>query len=294
MKRLGLVAGLAWVSSILLSSCSDPIGPNSGSGGAAGSGSGGAAARSCLTGCAEARNCCDDHCVNLQNDPQNCGSCGQPCAFGEFCTNGACAPPPCNTTCSGADSCCGGECCAGNQLCCDPQGPIDQGPRCSTPNEHGTCPVGCAPLCICASPDTPIATPTGERKISSLRAGELVYSVDRGRLKAVPIVRTQRTLAKDHHVVRVVLTSGRILEISPRHPTATGQPWGELQAGDALDGVGIAKTELIPYVRDATYDILPASDTGTYFAAGVLIGSTLARSALHVLEPTTPASLALP
>jgi hypothetical protein len=33
--------------------------------------------------------------------------------------------------------------------------------------------------------------------------------------------------------------------------------------------------EIVPYGHPYTYDILPASKSGTYFAAGVLIGSTL-------------------
>jgi hypothetical protein len=32
----------------------------------------------------------------------------------------------------------------------------------------------------------------------------------------------------------------------------------------------------IPYAHDATYDILPLSTSGAYFASDVLIGSTLA------------------
>lgn len=32
---------------------------------------------------------------------------------------------------------------------------------------------------------------------------------------------------------------------------------------------------MIPYGHEHTYDILPDSDTGTYVAGGVLIGSTL-------------------
>jgi hypothetical protein len=34
---------------------------------------------------------------------------------------------------------------------------------------------------------------------------------------------------------------------------------------------------VIPYEHAFTYDILPASETGTYYAAGALIGSTLKR-----------------
>jgi hypothetical protein len=32
----------------------------------------------------------------------------------------------------------------------------------------------------------------------------------------------------------------------------------------------------VPYAHDATYDILPQSTSGAYFASGVLVGSTLA------------------
>ena len=35
------------------------------------------------------------------------------------------------------------------------------------------------------------------------------------------------------------------------------------------------KNEVVPYAHDFTYDILPASDSGTYFAGGALVGSTL-------------------
>jgi len=295
MKRLWRLAGLGWVSAVLVSSCSDPI-HSSGTGGAGGgsNATGGTSTGTCLTGCGEARNCCAEHCVNLQNDPQHCGSCDMPCAFGEYCTQGTCAKPPCEKTCADGETCCGGECCAGSQLCCDPQGPLDRGPQCSEPNEYATCPTGCAPLCICASPDTPIATPQGEIPIANLSVGDLVYSIDHGQLKAVPVARANHTKAENHHVLRVVLANGRTLEISPRHPTATGESWGALRAGDVLDGVGVVRAELIPYTHEATYDILPASDTGTYFAGGVLIGSTLAVSAVRVFEPTAPASVGSP
>jgi hypothetical protein len=162
------------------------------------------------------------------------------------------------------------------------------GPRCLDPNERGTCPMGCAPLCICADPETPIATPSGERPIASLRAGDLVYSIDRGQLAIVPIVRTQRTAVSGHHVMRVQLSSGSVLQISPGHPTADGRTFEALTAGDRLDGVEITAAELVPYRHDATYDILPASDTGGYFAGGVLIGSTLAQSPRQVAAPTAP------
>jgi len=93
------------------------------------------------------------------------------------------------------------------------------------------------------------------------------------------VLRINRTPVQHHHVVRVALANGAILEISALHPTADGRTFGDLHAGGSLDGVQINSAELVPYGHDSTYDILPASDTGAYFAGGVLIGSTLAPDA---------------
>jgi hypothetical protein len=129
---------------------------------------------------------------------------------------------------------------------------------------------------ICASPDTPIATPDGERPIASIEVGDRVYSVVDNAIVAVPVVRVGHTRVNRHHVVRVRLASGRVLEISPGHPTADGRHFSDLGKGSLLDGQKIESAELVPYKGTETYDILPASEDGTYFAAGVRIGSTLA------------------
>src|SRR5262249_13354737 len=107
--------------------------------------------------------------------------------------------------------------------------------------------------------------------------GDLVYSVDHDALRAVPVLATRRTLASQHHVMRVVLATGRVLEISPKHPTADGRTFAGLHAGDHVDGVAVLSTELVPFAHAFTVDILPASNTGTYVAGGVVIGSTLHR-----------------
>src|SRR5262249_53493350 len=158
--------------------------------------------------------------------------------------------------------CCGSSCCGGGKLCCM----VNQGDsalQCADP-VNGTCPVGC-PACVCASPDTPIATPEGPRAIASLRVGELVYSLDHGRFTAVPILRTNRIAATNHSVVHAVLANGSVLDISAPHPTADGRRFGDLRAGDQLDGVVIVRVETIPYMHPFTYDVLPASDSATYF-----------------------------
>lgn len=128
----------------------------------------------------------------------------------------------------------------------------------------------------CASPDTMIATPSGERRIADLVIGDLVYSADEGSLRAVPLVRVTQTPVADHRVVHVELDTARVLEISPGHPTADGRWFADLRAGDRLDGARVVSAELVPYLYGFTYDVLPDSDTGTYVAGGVLVGSTLA------------------
>jgi hypothetical protein len=128
---------------------------------------------------------------------------------------------------------------------------------------------------VCASPDTPVATPSGDRPIAELGVGDLVYSVDGAAIRAVPIARINQTPVSGHQVVRIVTEGGATLEISAGHPTADGRRFGDLGVGDRLDGRRIESAAVIPYRFTATYDILPLSKSGTYFAAGMLIGSTL-------------------
>ncbi len=251
------------------------------SSGSAGTGSSTAASTgsgaACVPECADATVCCDGKCRRLENDPLNCGACGNACKTdaAPFCGGGQCGPAPCEgvTPCSSQQHCCGVACCAQAELCCNVPGPIEFGPSCQAPVE-GTCPVGCAG-CRCAAPDTPIATPAGERPIAELREGELVYSVHRGRLAVVPIRQVVRREVKDHSVVEVLLESGRTLAISGAHPLADGRMVEDARAGDELFGARVERVRVVAYPHSHTYDILPASDTGTYLAAGALVGSTL-------------------
>jgi hypothetical protein len=81
----------------------------------------------------------------------------------------------------------------------------------------------------------------------------------------------------NHRVVRVELDDGSAFEMSPGHPTADGRPLGTLRAGSRLDESHVVRRiEFVPYVHSRTYDILPESGSGAYFADGVLVGSTLA------------------
>jgi hypothetical protein len=76
-------------------------------------------------------------------------------------------------------------------------------------------------------------------------------------------------------MVHVGLANGRVVEMSARHPTITGQPFGALSTGDLLGGVRIVSVAQVPYEGAFTYDILTDGDRGAYVADGVLVGSTL-------------------
>jgi hypothetical protein len=108
-----------------------------------------------------------------------------------------------------------------------------------------------------------------------LAPGDLVYSVHGNALVPVPLVRVQRTPVTNHEVVRLRLETGTTLEISAPHPLADGRNIGDLRTGDRVEGVRIVSREVTPYLHPATYDILPASDTGTYVSGGILLGTTL-------------------
>ncbi len=197
-----------------------------------------------------------------------CGS--TTCGAGEICVTGRCAgccdlPPACiaiPSGCSGALACAcfTSDPCGGCTTC---QSVTAAGIQC------GNC------MCECAAPWTPIATPEGPRRIVELRVGDLVYSVDHGEVRAVPLVRVGRRAVARHVVVRVTLASGETIEMSRRHPTADGRAFDTLVPGGRLGTALIASVETVPYDQPYTYDILPASDTGTYFVGDAWIGSTL-------------------
>lgn len=138
-------------------------------------------------------------------------------------------------------------------------------------------PSGPPPCPICLVVGTRIATPGGEVAVERLRVGDVVWTTDpSGERLAAPLVAVGSTpVPGTHEVVRVALDDGRVVFVSPGHPTADGRRVGDLLAGDALSGARVVSVERVRYAGGATYDILAAGTTGAYWANGVLLGSTL-------------------
>ncbi len=132
---------------------------------------------------------------------------------------------------------------------------------------------------ICLARGVMISTPNGDVAVQDLLPGNTVWTVDSlGKRHAQPLVKISAVASVPGQVVtRVLLADGRALLVSPGHPDADGRALGTLMAGDVLDGAGVVSAESVLYAGGATFDILPAGDTGAYWANGILIGSTLAQ-----------------
>ncbi len=135
---------------------------------------------------------------------------------------------------------------------------------------------------ICLASNDRIATPTGPVAVSQLHPGMIVWTLDAaGRRVAAPVLRISHIPTPlGNRMLHLTLSDGRVLDASAGHPTVTGQPIGELQAGDLLDGSRLSSVEQEPYAGD-TWDLLPASPSGAYWANDVLLGSTLAPGVLN-------------
>jgi len=207
--------------------------------------------------------------LGTENDASMpCGS--STCGPGEICVSGRCAgccdlPPSCIPIPTG---------CAGTLGCgCFASDPCGGCTTCGSVDGTGIHCVNC--MCTCAAAWTPIDTPDGPRAIDTLRVGDRVFTLDHGRVVVAPIVRVRRQSVTHHVLVRVTLTSGGLVEMSGSHPTADGRRFDALVVGDRLGDAVIAALETIPYDEDATFDVLPSSDSGAYRVNGAWVGSTL-------------------
>ncbi len=140
----------------------------------------------------------------------------------------------------------------------------------TSPEPMGGCP-------ICLSSEARIATPSGEVLVTELAVGDAVLTVDRnGEVVATTVEKTGNTaVPAAHQVVVLKLSDGRSLSVSSGHDTTDGRTVGELAVGDTYDGAEVIGVTRKRYLHSHTYDLLPAGETGFYYANGILLGSTL-------------------
>jgi hypothetical protein len=140
----------------------------------------------------------------------------------------------------------------------------------SRETSFNTCP-------ICLVKGTLIDTPQGQIPVEQLSKGMIVWTMDEsGNRVAKEVVETTSTIVpSSFNVIKIELNDGRTLTASPGHPTAEGRAIADYQLGNELDGAQIVTMDYITYENSMTYDILPAGNTGYYWANGILLGSTL-------------------
>lgn len=133
------------------------------------------------------------------------------------------------------------------------------------------------PCPICLSENTYIDTPGGAVLVKDLTEGEYIWTSDStGSRRIAVVMKTGRVkVPEGHQMVHFVLSDGRELSASPGHELADGRTLASILPGDIVDGAEVIIAESIPYKGDYTYDILPSGDTGTYWANGILVRSTI-------------------
>lgn len=129
----------------------------------------------------------------------------------------------------------------------------------------------------CLSKNTLISTPKGLRKVQYLKIGDYIWTINRiGKKVSVKITNKAKVATVlNHKMLELLLLDGRKLLVSPGHPDIENNPLSNLIKGSIFDGSKVTYIRFIPYKEKYTYDILPAGETGSYWANNILLGSTL-------------------
>lgn len=133
------------------------------------------------------------------------------------------------------------------------------------------------PCPICLAKNTLIDTPQGAVPVQKSQKGMSVWTINKsGERVAGIILKTGSVkVPQNHLMVRLALSDGRTLLVSPGHPTVDGRTVGSLTANDLYNGARVVSANRVTYGGVATYDILPSGETGYYFANGIPLDSTL-------------------
>lgn len=201
----------------------------------------------------------------------DCAAPPEGCSYGKVPKKGECIIGCGKLSCSSSG---GFGDCASRGNCRGPNGTYltcPSGTECSGLPVYGCYPPGC-PVPICLSPDTKISMKGMKKRVADINEGDIVLSNDE---EPVKVIKTSMVEVKNHKILKVTFNDATVLEISPGHPTSEGRLFKDLKVGDFVDKKMIVIIKEIPYKYKYTYDILPDSKTGNYYANGVLIGSTL-------------------
>jgi hypothetical protein len=135
--------------------------------------------------------------------------------------------------------------------------------------------IGGCPICLEAG--ARIATPYGDVPVALIQPGDVVWTTDADgrRVAAAVETTTRRATPGPHLMLRLVLSDGRGLIVAGAHPSSEGDLLRELRPGRRYDGAVVVSAQWTTSTAPATFDILPAGVTGTYWANGILVGSTL-------------------
>lgn len=130
---------------------------------------------------------------------------------------------------------------------------------------------------VCLSSDAMIDTPSGAVRVTDIQAGMPVWTLDATglRVRSVVAQTVRRPVLPGASIVHLALSDGRQVQVSAGHPTTDGRMIGDLTAGDVLDGARVVKAEVEAYEQPAKYDLLPAGETGSYWANGIPMNSTI-------------------
>lgn len=194
------------------------------------------------------------------------------CAQGNLCHNSICTAPI-GKQCSGQNdnSCSTGYECV--QSCGPPVSQQDDPPSayfCQLRGYIRNCP-------ICLAKNTLIDTPQGQIFVQDFKKGAKVWTTDiSGRRVIGVVIKTSKTSVPfDHKMVKLILQDGRMLLVSPGHPTIDGHTVGDIIVGDEYANSRVISVDRVVYNQEFTYDILPTGETGFYFANGIILDSTL-------------------
>ena len=135
--------------------------------------------------------------------------------------------------------------------------------------------VGYSLVYRCLVEGTAVDTPSGPRRVETLRVGDDVLTLGPdGRLIKTSVVAIRSGTAL--HWISLSLGDGRTLDVTPTHPLAAGSEWrsaGSLRAGDTVRTVHgpTAITAIEGHLALTTVYDVSVEPGETFMAAGVLV-----------------------